>query len=228
MKTKELILKTGINLENIVIEPDTATSISYGFDANPDEFIDFAKKDVESDDKRGFVNALSNSKRAIDCQINKILCGIGVRAKKESLPKKLIILKDLGIVAPRIINKLIKKRNNLEHRYYCPERDEAEDAVDIALLFIEASNRKLNEFMDAFLIGNKGNMHYEDQTFKTCIYITFEYKNKEFELTGYSDGAIIGETKVSSANKDYLDLLKLAISAEFQKTITISGKEFFN
>jgi hypothetical protein len=41
-------------------------------------------------------------------------------------------------VAPRILNKIVRLRNMLEHEFHLPKKTEVEDAVDVATLFLEA------------------------------------------------------------------------------------------
>lgn len=217
MELKELIKKVGLKKNRLILEPDIGTSIGYRFKINPENFIDYANTDIKSTCTHGLVNALSNSKRAVDCQIDKLLCSLGIGIKNRNLPQKITILKELGIVAPKIISKLIKKRNYLEHRYICPKREEVEDAVDIAALFIEATNRKLQTFQESFSIGNKNTMFFKNRKFRSIIYVSFDPDNKEFELRRYREGSLIGCININSKKKEYLVLMRIILSFEEEK-----------
>ena len=160
------------------------------------------------------MNALSNSKRAINCQIDKMLLCYGINAKKwklTNLPKKLELLQELNIIAPNIVRKIIRMRNDLEHEYKHPEKEKVEDAIDISNLFIEASNRKL-EIWEHFYIVDK---EYEAWDFENDIDIWFFQNKSEFKIIGHKNYKKIGENIINTTNKEeYKALLKLAISPE--------------
>lgn len=108
---------------------------------SPVDFLRFAQEDLrESSGKRSIVNCLTNCKRAIDCQIDELIRKLGYypvsRKEKWFFPRKIQFIKDVGIVAPRIIEKVNKLRNDLEHEFKSPTIDKVEDALDIATLFV--------------------------------------------------------------------------------------------
>jgi uncharacterized protein YutE (UPF0331/DUF86 family) len=124
-----------------------ATSFMWGdcdqidcpFDLAPLDYIEFAEKDLEEDSLRGNLNAMHNAKRAVSCAIDSIFWNYGFQKQSTaSFPEKLDIIKSMGLVSPRIVRKLIKSRNILEHRYGKIESLQAEDAVDVAGLFVHA------------------------------------------------------------------------------------------
>ena len=71
------------------------------FEIKPKDFIKFAEDDIKEESKRSSVNALSNIKRSIDCQIDLLLYTFGYynKSKKEdwSFPKKAKLLKLLRL-----------------------------------------------------------------------------------------------------------------------------------
>lgn len=187
---EEAIKALKLNFDALKVEGDNdreyEATLAYNFDISPEEFLEFAIEDVEKPNKRGLVNALSNAKRAIDCQVDKILFCFGIRPDKSvkilqklnlprlnDLPAKMQVLQEIGIVAPRVIRKVVQKRNYLEHEYKCPEQEQVEDAVDIAQLFIEASNKTLHTFA-GFAIYD----HSDDKQHKA---IFVDYKEEEDE-----------------------------------------------
>ena len=87
---------------------EKATSIK------PEEYLKFSELDLSGESDHGLINSLGNSKRAIDCQIDNILDAFGLK-KKLHFPQKIKILENLGVIAPRILQKTIKIRNRLEH-----------------------------------------------------------------------------------------------------------------
>ena len=115
----------------------------YEIDAR--EFLSFAKEDLEDDSARGRINALSNAKRAIECRIDEILTLFNLKPftsrQRLNLPLKIQFLQTLSIPAPNILRRLtVKKRNSLEHDYIMPDREETQDAVEVAELFLKATD----------------------------------------------------------------------------------------
>jgi len=109
--------------------------------SSPKEFLKFASEDIKKPTtERGIVNSLSNCKRAIDCQLDNLIEQLGYlplcRHKKWHFPKKIDFIRKSGIIAPRILEKINKLRNKLEHEFKIPSKAEVEDALDIALLFV--------------------------------------------------------------------------------------------
>lgn len=47
------------------------------FETMPDEFISFAEEDLETSNGHKYINALSNAKRALDCQTDRLLKLLG-------------------------------------------------------------------------------------------------------------------------------------------------------
>ena len=94
----------------------------------------------------------------------------------------------MGLLAPRIVNKVVSSRNLLEHQYKIPERNFVEDAVDIANLFVFALNSVLLDFTDAFFIGtylkDKGKIQGRPILDKE-IHVEFFEDEHEFFLSGY-------------------------------------------
>lgn len=108
------------------------------------DFLQFAMEDYKGNDLRCWVNALGNVKRAIECRVDAILYSHCLYKKSEkekwAFPKKVEVIGQLGIVAPRILKKINKKRNELEHGYIKPTEEDVEDALDIATLFLAYTN----------------------------------------------------------------------------------------
>ncbi len=118
------------------------------FQTNPKDFLSFAKKDLASDCSHNTVNALSNIKRAIHCQVDTILMAFHLYEKAQkkewSFPKRIECLNTIGIVSPKVLERINRKRNLLEHEYELPEKDSVEDAHDIAILFMMHTNHYLD------------------------------------------------------------------------------------
>jgi hypothetical protein len=224
LETEDFLKLVEIDWDDVCYESESESSlyfisgeeiIYYGlnFDIKPYEFLEFARKDLETNEMRGLINALGNSKRAINSQIDKILQIFGIKSNKKFLsnfPSKLEFLQDMGIIAPSITRKVVKARNFLEHEYKYPDEEQVKDAIDIAELFIEATNRIFESFTDSFFVFNKK---------ERSIEVKFDSENKMFELIFYKDPEVF-ITEINFQNKElYLTLLKFAISIRNSKKI---------
>ncbi len=110
----------------------------------PNEYLQDAINDLKSGhERRNFNNAVRNAKSALHMKVDilcRSFCGNEYfRKNMKSFPKKMDFLEAIGIVRPRIIDKINKFRNEIEHEYRDASLEEAEDFIDIVLLFIEAT-----------------------------------------------------------------------------------------
>src|SRR5262245_40283381 len=62
------------------------------------------------------------------------------------------MLKELGVIAPRILSKINRHRNELEHEYTCPDPDSVEDFVDVVALFLEATRKHIEDCMSEWTV----------------------------------------------------------------------------
>ena len=184
----ELLLRSiDLDCGRIYVYWDSGSLLSFEQSISPAEFLKFAEDDLQRGDKQGLVNALTNARRAIDSQIDKVFGCFGLK-KPRNFPQKIIILNDMGLIAPRIINKLSALRNKLEHEYKLPETEQIEDVVDIANLFVFALDSILYTFPGQFFISTyvkgvkkkNGDFIYDKQ-----ILIEFDENRHEYFLEGY-------------------------------------------
>lgn len=120
------------------------------FAVSPEEYLSYAEKDLAIGDKQHLIGALSNAKRSLDCQVELLLMGLRLhtKAKRErmSVPSKLTLINQIGIVAPRILNKLNRMRNLIEHEFSAPSTEAVEDFVDAVSLFLFGTRMFIREF----------------------------------------------------------------------------------
>ena len=128
---------------------ETHLPLSVPFELKPEDFIAFAKEDLKENTERSMVNALSNIKRAMDCRVLSLLYFLGIygKAKKENwnFPKSADFLLRVGVLAPNILKKNNRKRNELEHDFKKPTCEEVTDYFDVASLFLGLTNQFLNK-----------------------------------------------------------------------------------
>lgn len=112
----------------------------------PSTYLGFAKRDLEeAKTDRNFVNCVSNAKRAIHYQVDTLSKAFSFElsqySKTNNFPSKYEFLKKCGVIAPRLMSRLNRLRNSIEHDYYIPSLEEAEEYVEIAELYLAATNQ---------------------------------------------------------------------------------------
>ena len=129
------------------------------FQISSKDFLKYAEYDLNTKYEHHIINALSNIKRAIDCQIDSLLFAFGLlkkaRKNRWSFPDKVEALTKLGLVSPRILTKINKQRNFLEHEFEIPNKDAVEDALDVAILFEAYTEKFLHSCIEGFGFSNE-------------------------------------------------------------------------
>lgn len=171
------------------------------FDIMPKNFLRFAENALSQNSESGLINALSNTKRALDCQVELIIYehGFGKKLNKErwGFPKKIKFLQENGILAPRILEKINKTRNLLEHEFKKPDIEHVEDALDVVTLFIGYSER-IHRVPDCIRLG------FDESTTKSFA-VTFIKDDPRFDVV---DGSTV-MFSITENDKSFGRLLKL-------------------
>jgi hypothetical protein len=156
MELSALLTAANIHWGDLYIDLDAGTNIGRSplYSLMPRDFLMFAKADLGQSDLRGLINSISNAKRAIDCQTDYFVSGLGLdpdhlqsQLGKENLkrefsgidpdqPTSFKLLAYLGIIPPTIVQKTRKIRNVLEHEYKKPSKGSASNAIDVAELYV--------------------------------------------------------------------------------------------
>lgn len=118
--------------------------IGYEDYLKPNRYLQDAIDDLNSgSERRNLNNAVRNAKSALHMKVDILclsFCGSEYFQKNlRNFPRKMDFLEGIGIVRPRIIDKINKIRNEIEHEYRDATLEEAENFIDIVLLFIEAT-----------------------------------------------------------------------------------------
>jgi len=209
------------------LDPKSFAPLDYATQVKPRQYLDFANKDLLLATDHGYVNALSNAKRAIDCQIFNLLSILGLRVAG-NIHKRIERIEGVSILAPRILKKVNKIRNLLEHEFQKPSVDEAEDAVDIATLFVEATDKVFVNFMDSFWIAREGSenrpavikengrtIFIDDElpkfTFADGLYIEYDTKTRDYGIWGFLGNEEVLEAEVKRGSPLHIELLRLSI-----------------
>ncbi|EPU2898376.1 hypothetical protein ACVU7V_004401 [Vibrio vulnificus] len=175
------------------------------------QFLAFANKDLESNGEHGLVNALTNAKRAIDCQVDAILNTFGIK-KKRSFPAKMEQFAELGMIAPRILNRIIRLRNYLEHEYVLPDQERVEDAVDTATLFIAVTDRVYRMFTNYISIGRDDN--HED--LDVALSVRYEIGQQEIQLCVQVNFEEVFNQTYDPSQAEYMPTIKLLMEIDYQ------------
>jgi hypothetical protein len=221
---RELVERVDLNLASLSLVPDTGSTLDLEYEIAPEAFLSFAEKDLLQDDVRGLVNGLSNAKRAIDCQVEKLLACLGLPSAR-SFPKKMGLLTEIGVVAPRIVTKVVRARNYLEHEYRKPEKEQVEDAVDVATLFVAALERSLAFFPESFSLDNLvEGLELVPGILQACKGISFHFHSDphRFEIQGYvydvdmekkqRTPVFRGNSTLKASDRGYRELIRLCFS----------------
>lgn len=119
-------------------------------DPTPSDYLQFADEDLAGGDcLRRRINALSNAKRALHLDVELLTDALGFamsKPRKTNFPCRVEFAASCGVVAPRIVEKVNRLRNLVEHEYVRPERETVEDYVGVAHLFVAACNPLVQSF----------------------------------------------------------------------------------
>lgn len=146
---KELLDLLNLDKKRLDVQLDSGTTLEFNFEITANEYLEFAKIDLLNETNHGLINSLSNSKRAIDCEIDSVLCCFGLLSRM-NFPTKLDLLRNIGVITPRIITKVIKIRNLVEHEFVKPDLEQVLDAFDIATLFVSSLDNSINFYPTDF------------------------------------------------------------------------------
>jgi len=184
-----------IDFSDLSFNIEDCDNLEFNYEISPKVFLRFAKIDFESGDLRGYVNAITNSKRAIDCQTDKILSTFNIdvedipksaiefiqqnsEAKKTDSRAALKLIQALDIAPIGLISKVRMLRHKLEHFYKTPTVEETKEAIDLAEFFINATQHKVY-INYSFYIGN----HFNGEDMFNHIDFRYDQKNGCFTLT---------------------------------------------
>jgi hypothetical protein len=172
------VLELKIDFGNLILVRMGGESLSNDTELSPRDFIRFSKEDIKEETLKGLINSLTNAKRAIDCQIDNVLIEFGLEndkidkasenlindlnLQKKDLPYKLKLVQALGFAPGGLTAKVRSLRNKLEHSYKIPKRNEVDEAIEIAELFILSIESKMKMLDDHFVLSSTNFQHYDD------------------------------------------------------------------
>lgn len=184
------------------------TQIKHDFEIKPQDFLSYAEKDLASEYEHNLINSLSNAKRALDCQIDILLIAFGFyttsNKKTWGFPKKLDLIKELGIIAPRVLLKINKTRNLMEHHFAKPNLEQVEDFVDIVALFIASTDKYIYNFADSLDVNSPIN---------ETVWLSIKNRYSEnLILIDINSHDKVETIRVLSSDEKYIALLKSVLT----------------
>ncbi len=247
-KLKDLIENTKIKIKRNSFFVDNE-SRDLEFDANfqiqPRDFLEYAKKDFLQGDERGKVNAISNIKKAIDAQIDRVIEFLGYDYKKFDQDKMLIeqinqlqldagrknvepfklnFINALDMVPVKLVREIREVRNELKHEYIMPNKLEIEKSLEIAELFINNTNYKMfSIFLQDYNVTNE----YKENKPKIPIpFLSVMYESVEgiFKLRYYDNDFESGDILITNKDEEYIFLVKASISHDMYYLARIFSK----
>lgn len=127
----------------------------------------------ESEDKYYLADCISNIRKAINYRVADIFKNLGLNKIKfegYSKDKKLQKLEVLNIAKPRLVDKLLKIRNNIEYNGdNPPDKNECEELAEFVWYFYKSTDRYCNILPDDFLIDWMDSEYY--------ISLSFDFEN---------------------------------------------------
>ena len=216
--------KLKIDFTSTIIELDSGSGTENPFDLSARDFLRFAKFDFKSNDKKGNINALTNAKRAIDCQIDSAFTIFGIEydkipnssnkiielsgLKNLDLPHKLKLIQAVDFAPSGLISKTRTLRNKLEHYYKIPEKEEVHDAIELAELFVLSIESHIKIIQDSFIITDKLK-HNENIKLNNCVKVDFNYELKEINLRFYNEKEKTETIKLNQNDEVFYVFIKL-------------------
>lgn len=225
----QLIKDTKIDLTKAFLVPSSGHGyLESKFDIKPKDFLRFARQDIKQDDDRGFINGLTNAKRAIDCQVDEALDKCAIKHDNFSddindfldyfeldndVPIKLKIIHALNLAPSLLISKTRTLRNQLEHIYKKPSKAKVKEAIDVADLFIRSIEGKFNSLTNDFgLTDEKNYVHNNHCDFKNGLFFSFDTDKLHFTINKIIDTKSASRTTFNVKDKGYYGILRLMLS----------------
>lgn len=197
---------------------------------SPVEFLSLAEDDFERGGLSALINATTNSKRAIVCQIDQLLISFGYQSLRWNVPKKLERLRALGLLAPSLLRKIVDVRNVLEHEYKIPDLEFVKESLDIASLFVMSATAMFIPFGDVLEFSlpessARGKSATRitvglDREPRGVFYTVYAYESDEFY------GRCVGQCEIPSGHLLFEAMVKLSASLMLRYKVNQAFEDF--
>ncbi len=207
------------------------------YDISPNDFLHFARQALKEGDDAGCVNALTNAKRAIDCEVESFLAALGYPRGKDlprsvsdylarqgrtlrrpGLDAKLQLLQALNVVPVKLAARVRALRNDLEHEYALPQVEDVRDAIETADIFMRALR-----YVESWMLGEM-ELGSESPDREGCFTsdgtLWLEYKENLITVSLRECSREIDPLPIRADENGYLELVRLLV-----ETVLESGLE---
>jgi hypothetical protein len=171
---------------------------------SPVDFLTLAEEDFERGGLSALINATTNSKRAIVCQIDQLLISFGYPSLRWNVPKKIERLRALGLLAPSLLRKIVDVRNILEHEYEAPALEFVKETLDIASLFVMSASALFIPFDDVLEFSLPESSEKDDSVTHITVGLHRELHGVFYTVYAYepddSFGRCIGQCEIPSGH----------------------------
>ena len=225
MRTLELIKdQLKLDFTSTIIEPDSGSGGESDFELKPRDFLRLSKADFKSNNDGGLINALTNAKRAIDCQMDTAFNMFGIsyddisnsaenfvrilETGNSDLPFKLKLVRGLDFAPSGIISNIRTLRNKLEHYYKMPTKEEVDSAIELAELFILSVENRIRFIEENLSITDSKN-YIAYGEYKNSFHIRFSKAEKNFKIDYYVNKEKIETESYDEKQPLFYSLIKI-------------------
>ena len=202
------------DIESIRGYMDEGTDFECPFDTDPWEWLDFAAENLKKESPHANADALSNTKRALDCELDFFIHCYGLANIAKVPPwatgRKIRLASDLGLAPESILQRLNAARNQLEHHYEMPSPITASNAHEIVTLFVTA--------VDLFLYPTRvGTMFHPRSSHEDSegLHLRIVHEESMIYVECPADGTIDGlGIRASDSLDEYLYLLGFILHSQ--------------
>ncbi|HEY5583449.1 MAG TPA: hypothetical protein VIK78_03045 [Ruminiclostridium sp.] len=210
-KTSDLYTRNKINWTEFYVQIDGCQNDSpIEFNIMPKDYLMFAKNNIKEKvtQTQNCIDAMSNTKRAIECQIDLLINTLGYDYKTfdkrnmypvtkafiksnfqeeqcDGLTDRLKLLNILGLAPTLILSNIRKLRNQMEHEYIELSYQDVKGSIEVAELFINSSNGKLYNLPTLIDVGNT--LIDKDENSYSYYNIQFPFLRLEFDTQNSTD-----------------------------------------
>lgn len=197
---------------------------------SPVEFLSLAEDDFERGGLSALVNATTNVKRAIVCQLDQLLISFGYPSFRWDVPEKIKRLRALGLLAPSLLRKVVKMRNILEHEYKTPELKVVEEALDIASLFVMSASAMFMPFDDVLEFSLPGGSTGGSPVTHIRAGLNRESRGVFYTVYAYEPGGYggrcVGQCEIQSGHVLFEAMVKLSASLMLRYKVNQAFSDF--
>ncbi|MCF5142821.1 hypothetical protein GIW41_28115 [Pseudomonas sp. PA-6-1D] len=230
MDIKEFCLAHEFDMSKCAVASGGGSFEMTALKTSPVEFLCLAEDDFERGGLSALVNATTNAKRAIVCQLDQLLISFGYPSLKWNVPKKIEKLRALGLLAPSLLRKVVNMRNLLEHEYETPEFKIIEEALDIASLFVMSASAMFIPFEDVLEFSLPDPVPRSSTVTHIMAGLNREDRGTFYTVYAYEPGEYygrcVGQCEIQSGHVLFEAMVKLSASLMLRYKVNQALKEF--